>query len=76
MPLEIIIRKLQLSNDPADADLLADIDAYRADLSRRLHRSVTLVQAYGQLIVLYALYHDDLDSDYQPALPLLAGGRA
>lgn len=76
MPLEVIIRTLQLSNDPADADLLADIDAYRAGLSRRLHLSVTLAQAYGQLLMLYALNHDDLDSDYQPALPLLAGGRA
>lgn len=75
MPLEVIIRTLQLSNDPADADLLADIDAYRASLSRRLHLPVTLVQAYGQLLVLYALCNDDLDNDYQPALPLLAGGR-
>lgn len=75
MPLEVIIRKLQLSNDPADADLLADIDAYRAALSRRLHQPVTLVQAYGQLLVLYALCNDDLDTDYQPALPLLAGGQ-
>ncbi len=50
------IRALQLSNDPADADLLADIDAYRASLSRRWLTPVTLEQAYRQLIAYYILF--------------------
>lgn len=49
------IRLLQLSDDPCDADLLADIDAYRASLSRRLHQTVTLEQAHRQLIALFIL---------------------
>jgi len=49
------IRRLQLSNDPQDADLLADIDAYRAHLSRRHHQVITLDQAYRQLIALFIL---------------------
>lgn len=52
------IRRLQLSDDPCDADLLADIDAYRASLSRRLRQTVTLEQAYRQLIVCFILSDD------------------
>jgi hypothetical protein len=49
------IRLLQLSDLPEDADLLADIDAYRASLSRRLRQPVTMEQAYRQLIALFIL---------------------